>query len=169
MSSTAVRISPSSSLGDGEPAADALGSAPDGGRCGACAGCGGHEDALGGVTTSVPDAALEDTAAAPTTDGSVVGPSFATLVEFAGDDPLGLLGNGWDRIERQTVDYQFLRPLCPPQETYASFTGTPVLVDTYRSPLDDGVEVDVSLIEITDPAVRSELVVAAFDELTAST
>ena len=93
-------------------------------------------------------------------------PSFATLFEFAGDDPLGLLGDGWDRIGRQTVGYQFVRPLCPPQETYASFAGTPVLVDTYRSPLGDGVEVDVSLLEITDPAVRSELVVAAFDELT---
>ena len=101
----------------------------------------------------------------PTTHGSQVDPRFATLSEFAGDDPLGLVGDGWERVERRMVEFEFTRPLCPPQETYASFNGTPALVDTYRSPLADGVEVEVSLLEVIDATLRDELVVAALDEL----
>ena len=126
----------------------------------------GGPDQFDGATLSVVAALLDDAAAK--VQGSSERPSRgpgSTVSAFVGDDPLGLLGDGWERIGRDTTEYDYPAPSCPAQETYASLSGSPVVVDTYRSPVGDGVEVDVSMIEVPDAARRALLVAAASDEL----
>ncbi|HUF99083.1 MAG TPA: hypothetical protein VMM60_13215 [Ilumatobacter sp.] len=126
----------------------------------------GGPEQFDGATLSVVAAMLGDATPASVSSSELESQrSGSTLSDFVGDDPLGLLGDGWERIGRDTTEYTYAAPVCPAQETYASLTGSPVVVDTYRSPVGDGVEVDVSVIDIPDAASRAQLVVAAFDEV----
>lgn len=124
--------------------------------------------AVAGITALAAQRGSSDVGA-PATDSTAAPSStvarVSELAEFVGDDPLGLLGDGWERIARDTTEFEYAVTSCPAQETYASLTGSPVVADTYRSPVGDGVEVGVSVIEVSDPAKRAQLVAAASDEL----
>lgn len=118
---------------------------------------------------TTPDPALDPatslvgeptTTTSPTTTTTTIAPTPLPLVDVVGDDPLGLLADGWTLVERSTDPFELGDDDVGCAIGLSPFTGTEQVHDIVTPPDGAGIDVDVEVLRVGTPERADQLAVA---------